>query len=132
MKSFKALAASLALVIGASGAALAQPWQPQNKARQETHRTINLPAQNYEAMQFGNRYGRAVVTDRRGSDRDDVRRDGYYTNGQVRERGHDNDDAWQYRSAESGRHRVIGPEVRVRESGSGHSQLRVDKDHDRF
>src|SRR5215469_5857954 len=111
MKRFKAMAATLALVIGASGAALAQPWQPQNNARQETPRTMNLPAPNYEARQYGNRYGRAVVTDGRGSDRDDVRREGYYTNGQVRERGHDNDDAWQYRAAESGRHRAIGPEV---------------------
>jgi hypothetical protein len=135
MKRFKVMVASLALVVGASGAALAQPWQQnQQKVREEAHRTTNLPAQNYEAVRYGVRDGRGVIADGRRPDGDDVRTNGYgrYTNDELRGRGHDNDDAWQYRAAENDRHRDMGAEVRVPEHGSGHARPRVDRDRDRF
>ena len=134
MKRFKAMVASLALVVGASGAALAQPWQQnQQNVRQETHRTTNLPVQNYEAVRYDVRDGRGVIADGRRPDGDDVRTNGYgrYTNNELRGRGHDNDDAWQNRGAENDRHRDMGAEVRVPEYGS-HARPRVDRDRDRF
>lgn len=135
MKRFKAVVASLALVVGASGAALAQPWQQnQPNGRPETYRTTNLPAQNYEAVRYDGRDGRGVIADGRRTDRDDVRTSGYgrYNNDELRGRGHDDDNAWQYRAAENDGHRDRGAEVRVPEYGPGHAQPRVDADRGRF
>jgi hypothetical protein len=136
MKGFKTIAVSAALMIGASGAALAQPLEHgyQNKSWEETHRSANLPAQVYQSSRYGDRDDYGVIGNERRTDRDDVRANAYgrYTNDEWRERGRDNDDAWQYRGAENNRRRVMGPEVRVRQYGNGHVQPRVDADHDRF
>ncbi|HZU23662.1 MAG TPA: hypothetical protein VE998_12590 [Terriglobales bacterium] len=133
MKRIQAIATSVAVMMGASGAAMAQSWRG-DAGRQESGRNATQAVQVYQAARHDND-GFTAVENRGRADRyDDMRAQHGRSAVESRtmDRDRDQGNAWQYRDGDNDRNREIAPLERVRIYHWGKVQPRVDADHDRF